>query len=94
MRPAEINIDKIIYQVLSSEYRVVSIIFLAEVDQLDIIELDILWDGVVATSSPWMAAQDALNAQPCTFEDTILHHRLYHVLATCGCKAACRRGER
>ena len=63
MRPAAINIDKIIYQVVSIKYRVVSIIFLdqlAQLDKLDITELDILWDGVVTTSSPWTATQNAL----------------------------------
>ena len=51
-------------------------------------------DRIVAGTAPWMAAQDALDAQPAAFEDTVFEHSLHHVLTAGRRVAAGRRGER
>jgi hypothetical protein len=40
-----------------------------------------------------MTAHDALDAQPSTFDYSILHHRLYHVLTTSRSESATRRRQ-
>ena len=51
-------------------------------------------DRIVAGTAPWMAAQDALDAQPAAFEDAVFEHGFHHILAARRRIAAGRRRER
>ena len=56
--------------------------------------IDNLWHGVVTGTTPGMAAQDTLDAQPTAFEDTVFEDRLHHVLTASRCVAAGGWGQR
>ena len=61
---------------------------------LVIIHCALLWNGVVAGAAPGVAAEDTLDAEPGTFEDTVFEHRLHHILAARRRIAAGRRRQR
>ena len=53
-----------------------------------------LGDGIVAGTTPGMASQDTLDAQPTAFEDAVFEDRLHHVLTASRRVAAGGRGKR
>ena len=61
---------------------------------LVIIHCALLWNGVVAGAAPGVAAEDALDAEPGAFEDTVFEHRLHHILAAGRCISAGGRRQR
>ena len=51
-------------------------------------------DRIVAGTAPGMAAQDALDAQPAAFEDTVFEDSFHHILTASRRIATGRRGKR
>jgi hypothetical protein len=47
----------------------------------------------MAMSSPGVTSADTFESQHTTFQDAMLHHRLFHVLATSGCVPTARRKQ-
>ena len=63
-------------------------------DLFTIESFNYLWHGVITGATPGMAAQDALDAQPTAFEDTVFEYGFHHILAASRRVAAGRRCKR
>lgn len=56
-------------------------------------KVELFWHGVVATTAPRMAAEDAARAEIETFEGTVFLDGFQHILAASRGEAARRRSE-
>ena len=54
----------------------------------------ILRHWIIAGATPRMTTENALDAEPASFENSVLHHRLNHILTARRGVAARRRRER
>ena len=53
-----------------------------------------LWHWVITGTTPRMATENSLDAEPAAFKNTVLEHRFDHILTTSRCEATGRRRER